>query len=297
MEGAHAGEAQYLALLADILENGEKRVGRNGTTLSLFGQRLVFNIADAFPLLTTKKVYLRGIIEELLWFLRGSTDVTELQARNVHIWDANSTREFLDSVGLADVPVGQIGAGYGYQWRCFGGDYPTRENGVDQLRYLLSELVMNPTGRRAVLCAWNPKQLAQAALPPCHFTYVFYISADRGLSCQMQMRSCDVGSGLPYNIASTALFTCILAHILHIPVDRIIIITGDTHLYEVHRESAQAQITRTPYKFPTMTIIKPPPSKSATIDAQINWIESLTFEDFKIADYQSHPALPYPMVA
>jgi len=150
-------EYQYLKLISNIILNGEKRLNRNGNTLSVFGEKLVFNVNEqGFPLITTKKVFWRGIVEELLWFMRGSTNVSELQDKNIHIWDANSTRQFLDSVGLNIVPENNIGAGYGYQWRCFGGEYPNRKNGVDQLEFILNELVNNPIGRRAVLTAWNP---------------------------------------------------------------------------------------------------------------------------------------------
>jgi len=290
-------EYQYLNLISNILDNGEKRSGRNGSTKSLFGERLVFNIGkNGFPLLTTKKVFWRGVVEELIWFLCGSTNVADLQVKNIHIWDANSTREFLDSVDLIDVPENNIGAGYGYQWRCFDGDYPSRDNGVDQLKYILSELVNNPYGRRCVLTAWNPKQLAKAALPPCHFTYQFYRNS-KGISCQMQMRSCDVCAGLPFNIASTALFTSIIAHILHLSVDRIIIIMGDTHIYESHEDNAKIQIERTPYKFPTLQIHKTPPSIEASIDDMIKWIESLDAKDFTLENYKSHQSVSFQMVA
>jgi thymidylate synthase len=290
-------ECSYLQLLQDIIHNGELRNGRNGNTFSLFGERLQFNIKEyGFPLITTKRVYWKGVVIELLWFLRGSTDATELQEQNVHIWDPNTTREFLDSVGLTQVPTNHIGAGYGWQWRRFNASYPDGNNGFDQLKYVLSELVNNPYGRRAVLSAWNPQQLSLAALPPCHFTYIFYISKD-GLSCQMQMRSCDVGSGLPFNIASTSLLTSIIAHILDIPVNRIIIVTGDTHLYEVHIDSAKEQIQRIPYPFPTLSINKNAPPKESSIDDKIKWIEELTFNDFSLNNYQCHPPLKYPMVA
>uniref|UniRef100_A0A6C0KWP9 thymidylate synthase n=1 Tax=viral metagenome TaxID=1070528 RepID=A0A6C0KWP9_9ZZZZ len=290
-------EYQYLELISNIILNGERRSSRNGSTLSIFGEKLVFHVSiQGFPIITTKKVFWRGIVEELLWFLRGSTDVSELQSKNIHIWDANSTREFLDSVGLTNTPANQIGAGYGYQWRCFGGDYPSRENGIDQLKFILNELSTNPHGRRAVLSAWNPKQLSQAALPPCHFTYVFYINAN-GLSCQMQMRSCDVCAGLPFNIASTALLTSILAYVLRIPVDRIIIITGDTHIYESHTENTMIQIDRDPYPFPKLNITKEAPTIDSTIDEKIKWIESLEFTDFTLENYKYHPSISFPMVA
>lgn len=291
-----SGEKGYLQLLSKILESGEERQGRNGATKSVFAERLEFNVkSDGFPLLTTKRVFWRGIVEELLWFLRGSTDANELKDKNIHIWDGNTTREFLDSVGLNDVREGEIGAGYGFQWRCCGGDYPDRTNGVDQLRYVLEELHTNPHGRRALLVAWNPKQLHRMALPPCHFSYLFYIGKD-GLSCMMQMRSCDVGSGLPFNIASTALFATILAHVLHTTVDRIIITTGDTHLYEPHYDSAYQQSLREPYAFPTVTITKQAPPKDATVDAKVAWIEELQYTDFELNNYQHHPSLAYPMV-
>jgi thymidylate synthase len=290
-------EYQYLNLLANIYKNGEKRMSRNGNTLSVFGERLIFDIKNkGFPLLTTKRVFWRGIVEELLWFMRGSTNVADLQYKNIHIWDGNSTREFLDSVGLKDVPENNIGAGYGYQWRCFGGDFPSRENGIDQLKYVLNELTANPHGRRAVLSAWNPKQLTMAALPPCHFTYVFYINRN-GLSCQMQMRSCDVCAGLPFNIASTSLLTSIIAHVLHIPVDRVIIITGDTHIYEAHVENVITQIVRDPYQFPKLIINKPAPPAGASVNDKISWIESLEFTDFTLENYQHHPAINFQMVA
>ena len=288
-------ENGYLELMKDILENGEERHGRNGVTKSMFGGRLEFNMRNGFPLLTTKRVFWRGVVEELLWFLRGSTDANELKNKGVHIWDGNTSREFLDSVGLHDVPEGDIGQGYGFQWRCFGGEYPSRADGVDQLRYLIKELTENPHGRRAVLSAWNPKQLHRMALPPCHMTYQFYIGKD-GLSCQMMMRSCDVGAGLPFNIASTALFCSIMAHVMHVPAYRITIITGDTHLYGEHLSSATEQITRKPFAFPSMKIVKEPPSRDASMDEKIAWIESLTFTDFELNGYTCHPPLKYTMV-
>lgn len=287
------GENDYLNLMCTILEDGEERIGRNGTTKSIFGGRLEFNLKDGFPALTTKRVFMRGVIEELLWFLRGSTDVKELQAKNVHIWDGNSTREFLDSVGLQDCPEHTIGKAYGWQWRNFGGTQPG--DGFDQLEYLIKELKDNPTGRRAVLSAWNPKQMHEMALPPCHFAYTFY-NGTNGLCCQMVMRSCDVGAGLPFNIASTALFTHILAHALHLDVDKIIIVTGDTHLYSQHYESARIQIARCPLSLPKLRITSEPPPKEASSSEVLRWIEALEATDFVLDDYKHHPPLTYEMV-
>jgi len=285
------GEYGYINLMQNILENGEEREGRNGNTLSIFGEKLIFRLKEGFPLLTTKRVFWRGIVEELLWFLRGSTDVTELQKKNVNIWNSNSSREFLDSVGLVNVPEWNIGKAYGWQWRNASGTEPG--NGVDQLKYIIEQLKFNPHGRRALLSAWNPAQLNEMALPPCHFAYNFYIGKN-GLSCQMIMRSCDVGAGLPFNIASTSLFTCILAHALNIEPDNVHIITGDTHLYAEHIDSAKIQITRQPRKLPSLQI-KSNPSTDSPVDI-LKWIESLKFEDFEICDYNPHPTLSFPMI-
>lgn len=324
------GEIAYLQLMQEILTNGEERKGRNGITKSVFGERLVFDLKLGFPLLTTKRVFMRGVIEELLWFLRGSTDVTELQAKNVHIWDANSSRSFLDSVGLYDCSENTIGKAYGWQWRNFGGNdsiasdnvegvdkcngidrgTPSmgvnpvetvmsacgRHNGFDQIEYVVYELKYNPTGRRAVLSAWNPQQLHEMALPPCHFAYMFYVGK-KGLCCQMIMRSCDIGAGLPFNIASTALFTHILAYALHYDVDKIIIVTGDTHLYEQHYESAAQQIQREPMKPPKITFKIEPPNKTASIPEIIKWIENLKAEDIVLENYVHHSPITYEMIA
>lgn len=286
-----------MSLMVDILKEGEERNGRNGNTLSLFSRRLEFDIRnEGFPLLTTKRVFWRGVVEELLWFLRGSSDTKELSDKNIHIWNGNSTREFLDSVGLRHIPTGSIGAGYGHQWRNFGGDVDGDRKGVDQLWTLLYELSHNPHGRRAVLSAWNPLQLHEAALPPCHVLYIFYIGKN-GLSCQMTQRSADVAAGLPFNIASTSLLTTILAKVLNIPVDRVIIDVADAHIYEQHIDNAFVQIERECRPFPTLEITKDNSSlKDASIDMQIEWIESLTFEDFCLTGYDPHPTLRFEMI-
>lgn len=288
-------EQGYLQLMEHILRTGEERHGRNGVTKSVFGNRLEFDLRKGFPLLTTKRVFWRGVAEELFWFLRGSTNANELKEKGIHIWDGNSTREFLDSVGLSNVPEGHIGAAYGYQWRYSGADFPSTSNGVDQVRYLLEELSNHPHGRRAVLNAWNPKQLHLMALPPCHMSYQFYIG-DAGLSCMMMMRSCDVGAGLPFNIASTALFTHMMAHVLHVPAHRIIVIMGDTHIYEEHFESAEKQIDRVPYPLPSLHIKKDAPPRGASLEDKVGWLETLTIDDVEVRDYVCHPALKYTMV-
>lgn len=293
---AYVGEAGYLELVKDVLDNGEERSGRNGKTLSVFSRRLEFKVREfGFPLLTTKRVFWRGVVEELLWFLRGSTDARELSDKGIHIWDGNTSREFLDSVGLRHIAEGFIGAGYGHQWRNFGGDIEGSTHGVDQLFNVLYELSHNPHGRRAVLSAWNPVQLHDAALPPCHVLYMFYIGKN-GISCQMTQRSADIAAGLPFNIASTSLLTSIIGHVLGYPVDRVIIDVGDAHIYEQHVENMKVQTTREPRAFPVVTITKPAPSKNSKTDDKIEWIESLKFEDFEIFGYDPHPGLKYEMI-
>lgn len=293
---AAEGESGYLNLLRDLIETGEEREGRNGKTRSLFGSRLVFRLDEGFPLLTTKRMFWRGIVEELLWFLRGSTDAKELQAKGVHIWDGNTTREFLDQCGLRDYAEGECGPIYGRQWRAFNGAYPSREGGVDQVAYLLRELSENPHGRRAVLSAWNPSQQHMMCLPPCHVLYQFYVSKD-GLCCQMYQRSCDTCAGLPFNIASTALFTMILAHVLHLPVNKIILVIGDTHLYEEHLEGAKQQIERIPGTLPMVNITREAPPKDASVQEKIEWIESLSYDDIVLSNYTPQSLIKYVMIA
>lgn len=289
-----ASERAYLDLVSRLLVVGERREGRNGATRSLFGERLEFDLKNGFPLFTTKRVFWRGVVEELLWFLRGSTNANELSTKGVKIWDGNTSRAFLDSVGLRGEPEGSIGAGYGFQWRGFGGAYPERDGGVDQLRYVARELVENPHGRRAILSAWNPQQLAMAALPPCHFAYQFY-RGEKGLACQLHMRSSDVCAGLPFNVASSALLTHLLAHALGVGVDRLIVTIGDAHVYEQHVESSMVQVAREPFEPPYLSIRRKAPSKD--VDAIVEWLETLVFDDVSIESYTYHPALRYEMIA
>lgn len=288
-------EAGYLHLLQKILDEGEEKTGRNGGTLSLFGEQLRFDLKEGFPLLTTKNMFWRGIVEELLWFLRGDTDATTLIKKNVNIWTDNSTREFLDKRGL-DYKEGQCGPIYGFQWRCFDGDYPNICNGVDQLRYVIQELCTCPASRRAVLTAWNPKQLDAMCLPPCHVMYHFSLSSSKGLSCHMCQRSCDSCAGLPFNIASTALLTHIIAQVLEVPVNEVIISIGDAHVYCEHVEGAREQIQRTPYPFPKIHIRTQAPGKLASVDDNLKWIESLEFDDFVLTDRVAHGPIKYKMI-
>jgi len=284
---SYNGESGYLQLVSDVLHNGEEKKGRNGFTLSSFGKMITFdNIDKSFPLLTTKKMFVKGIIEELLWFLRGSTDSKELENMGVNIWKGNSSREYLDSIGLNKYEEGILGPVYGYQWRCFNGKYPKQDNGVDQIHYLLTELLKPDNSRRAVLTAWNPCHLKEMALPPCHMMYTFF-KCRNGLSCMMNMRSSDLFLGLPFNIASTAVLTCIIAKVLHISPYTISIAIADAHIYEEHIDSVDKQLKNETHDLPRLEIKKDAPSIEASVDEKIRWINDLSYNDFVIYNYIS----------
>jgi thymidylate synthase len=274
-------EQIYLNLLKDVIENGERRETRNGITYSLFGAQIKFNINDGetFPLLTTKKVFFRGIVEELLWFLRGSTNSKELEAKGINIWKGNSSREYLDSIGLNHFQEGELGYIYGYQWRSFNGQ-------VDQIKYILDELKNNSNSRRILLSAWNPCQLKEQALPPCHLIYNFYKSNDNSLSCMMYMRSSDLFLGLPFNIASTALLLMIIAKLSGMKAKYIGISICDCHIYEEHIEEVKKQLERECYKFPEVKL-----EINNLEEDKIKIIENLKFEDFQLNNYECHEAL------
>jgi thymidylate synthase len=292
-------EQNYLNLMEEILQNGSKRSDRTGVgTVGVFGTQLKFSLANnVIPMLTTKKMFAKGIIEELLFFLRGDTDTKKLEAKGVNIWKGNTTREFLDKRGLQDLPEGDMGKGYGYQWRNFGGytdqvndgdcSYDLVEvNGVDQLSQVINTLKTNPTDRRIIMSAWNPAQLPETALPPCHMMVQFYVD-DGKLSSQFYMRSVDTFLGLPFNILSYAILTRIVAQTVGMEAKEVIFVGGDTHIYQNHVEQVLEQISRAPYMFPTMTINK---SLSTVQD-----IEDLQFSDFVIEGYQNHPSIKAEM--
>ena len=319
-------EIGYIDLLKDALCNGEKKMTRNGNVISIFGCLINFkDISTSFPLITTKKIFFRGIVEELLWFLRGSTNANELKSKKIHIWDGNSSREYLDSIGL-DYPDGELGPIYGWQWRKFGKEYGNsndtdediyndintdtdtdtesdsekyiytdsdtdiENNGIDQIKYVLEELSKDTNSRRAVLSAWNPIDLKKMALPPCHILYIFNKSS-KGLSCHMTLRSSDLFLGLPFNIASTALLTQIFAYVLHIEAYEISLSICDAHIYEEHKSQVNKQINNDIYELPTVIIKKTAPDITNSIDEKIRWIESLVYEDFELSNYKSHASL------
>jgi len=273
-------ETQYLDLVREILTTGERRDGeRTGTgTLSVFGRRLSFDLADTFPLITTKRVFFRGVIEELAWFLNADTDSKTLEQRRVNIWSGNTTREFLASRSLPYRP-GIAGPIYGAQWRHWGGTYDpstgTSSGGTDQIRNVITSLRTAPESRRHIVSVWNVDALDEMALPPCHVLIQFYATTPgrdgkRRLKCQMYQRSCDVALGLPFNIASYALLTHLIADACEMVADELIITLGDCHIYQTHVASMQCQLARTPFPPPTLELVPPeiPPTSDplASID-------------------------------
>jgi len=290
-------EQQYLNLIKDILDNGTWEEGRNGRTKSIFGSSMRFSLADGkIPILTTKKTAWKTCLKELLWFIRGETDNKLLQDQNVHIWDGNTTREFLDSRGLHSTKEGLIGAGYGFQWRHFNAPYDNQTGslsnneikGIDQLQQIIDELKdpAKRNSRRLIMTAWNPSQLDQMALPPCHIMCQFNVHDGNKLSCCMFQRSCDFFLGIPFNIASYSLLTHLLAKHCGLEAYEFIHFMGNCHLYENAIDAAKLQIERKPFPFPTVSI--------GQVREKIN---DYLVEDFVVTGYQSHEAIKVAMVA
>ncbi|HNF07965.1 MAG TPA: thymidylate synthase [Pseudomonadales bacterium] len=256
---------QYLELLRDILDHGVCKEDRTGTgTLSVFGRQLRFDLAQGFPLLTTKRLHLRSIIHELLWFLRGDTNIAYLKAHGVSIWD-----EWADAQG-------DLGPVYGRQWRAWPAANGER---IDQLSQVLQTLKQNPDSRRMVVSAWNVAELPQMALPPCHLLFQFHV-ADGRLSCQLYQRSCDTFLGVPFNIASYALLTQLVAAQCDLLPGEFIWTGGDVHLYLNHLDQAREQLCREPYPLPKLLLKRRPAS-----------LFDYCFDDIAIIDYQSHPPI------
>lgn len=283
-------EMQYLQLIKNIIENGDRRDDRTGVgTLSIFGAQMRFNLRDnIFPLLTTKRVFWRGVAEELLWFIRGCTDVKVLQEKGIKIWDGNSTREFLDKSGFKEREEGDLGPVYGFQWRHFGAAYKTCKDdytgqGIDQLNEVIKRIQENPNDRRIIMSAWNPTDIPIMALPPCHCLVQFHVSNGH-LSCQMYQRSADMGLGVPFNIASYALLTCMIAHVTNLKPGDFVHTLGDAHVYSNHVEPLREQLQRLPRRFPTLKFKR-----------QVEKIEDFTFDDFLIEDYNPHPKISMEM--
>ncbi|KAI0234176.1 Thymidylate synthase [Massospora cicadina] len=302
---ANPEEQSYLDLISTVLRDGVVKGDRTGTgTISVFAPApLKFELADhAFPLLTTKRVFVRGVIEELLWFIRGDTNALHLAEKGVHIWDGNGSREFLDKAGFADRQVGDLGPVYGFQWRHFGAEYVDCNfdysgRGVDQLAEVINKIKTAPDDRRIILSAWNPSDLGKMALPPCHMFCQFYVSPpnpSRGqgrgkLSCQLYQRSCDVGLGVPFNIASYALLTIMIAYICNLEPGTFTHCMGDTHIYSNHVEPLKSQLARAPRPFPKLTITPTGP------EDVIATIEDFRPEHFVITGYHPYPKIDMVM--
>jgi thymidylate synthase len=273
---------QYLALLQHVMDNGVFKEDRTGTgTTSIFGYQMRFNLQDGFPLVTTKKVHLRSIIHELLWFIKGETNIAYLKENGVSIWDEWATDE------------GELGPVYGKQWRSWDG--PNGET-VDQIQQLIHDIKTNPDSRRLIVSAWNPALLpdtsmspkenaaqGKQALPPCHTLFQFYV-ADNKLSCQLYQRSGDIFLGVPFNIASYALFTMMVAQVCDLELGDFVHTFGDAHLYSNHMDQAKEQLSRTPYALP-----------SVKINPEVKCIFDFTYDDFEIVDYQAHPHIKAPV--
>ncbi|KAK4544083.1 hypothetical protein LTR36_004581 [Oleoguttula mirabilis] len=304
-------EHQYLALIRSILTTGEHRPDRTGTgTLSLpFPPQHKYTLSNPddgtliLPLLTTKRVFLRAVLAELLWFITGDTNAATLQAQNVKIWDGNASRAYLDSVGLSHREEGDLGPVYGFQWRHFGAEYTDCHadytgKGVDQLAEVVHKLKTSPYDRRIILSAWNPADLTKMALPPCHMFAQFYVSfpassptradgSKRGtLHSLLYQRSCDMGLGVPFNIASYALLTHMLARACDLVPGSLTHTMGDAHIYLDHEEALRVQIEREPREFPTLEM----PEREAGCS-----IDGWRVEDFKVLGYEPHKGIAMKM--
>lgn len=256
---------QYLHLCEHILKNGVRKKDRTGTgTISVFGYQMRFDLQKGFPLLTTKKMFLKGIIHELLWFLKGDTNIKYLNDHNVHIWDEWADEE------------GNLGPIYGHQWRSWG----TKDGKtIDQISRVIEEIKMNPDSRRLIVSAWNVGELDEMALPPCHILFQFYV-ADGKLSCHLYQRSADVFLGLPFNIASYSLLTMMVAQVCDLEPGEFIHTTGDTHIYLNHIDQIQLQLTREPRPLPIMKL-----------NPEVKNIFDFKYEDFKLEGYDPHPPI------
>lgn len=260
---------QYLDLMRRVLDEGVRKDDRTGTgTLSVFGHQMRFDLAEGFPVVTTKKLHLRSIIHELLWFLRGDTNIRYLHENGVSIWD-----EWADEHG-------ELGPVYGYQWR----SWPTPDGRhIDQISQLVEQIRRNPDSRRLIVSAWNVADVERMALPPCHMLFQFYVAEGR-LSCQLYQRSADIFLGVPFNIASYALLTMMMAQVTGLAPGEFVHTLGDAHLYSNHLDQAREQLGREPYPLPTMRI-----------NPDVRSLFDFRFEDFELADYRSHAHIKAPV--
>jgi len=260
---------QYLNLMQKVLDEGQKKSDRTGTgTLSIFGHQMEFDLSEGFPLVTTKKVHLKSIVHELIWFLQGSTNISYLKENGVSIWD-----EWADENG-------DLGPVYGAQWR----SWPDGNNGtIDQIQNLIQGIKTNPDSRRHIVSAWNPALVDEMALPPCHSLFQFYV-ADGELSCQLYQRSADIFLGVPFNIASYALLTHMVAHVCNLKAKKFVHTFGDAHLYLNHLEQAKLQLSRDTKLLPQLKL-----------NSDVKNIFDFKFEDIEITNYDSHPSISAPI--
>ncbi len=280
-------EHQYISLIKTIIEKGTLEKGRNGNTYCIFGYSMRFDLHEnQIPILTTKKLSWKTCVKELLWFIKGQTDNKILQTQGVHIWDGNASREFLKDRGL-NYEEGLLGPIYGFQWRHFHGDYEKQTGGVDQLQYIIDQL-KNPetrNSRRLIMTAWNPCQIDDMALPPCHVMCHFQYCNNK-LSCAMYQRSGDVGLGVPFNILSYSVLTHLIAKHCNLDVGEFVYFLGNAHIYEKHINPLKEQIIREPYIFPKINI------KNI-----YEKIDDYTMDDFEIIDYKCHKKVVMNMIA
>ena len=254
---------QYLDLLQDVMENGQDADNRTGIyARKVFGRQARYDLGQGFPLVTTKKTFLKGIIYELLWLISGDTNIKFLLDNNVHIWD-----EWADKNG-------NLGPVYGHQWRNFN------SQGIDQIKDVIERIKKNPQDRRLIVTAWNPAQIEQMALPPCHCFFQFDVTPDGKLNCMLYQRSCDMFLGVPFNIASYALLTMMIAQVCNLKPGEFVHTLGNTHIYSNHFDQVKLQLSRAPYPLPKMKI-----------NPDVKNIDDFKFEDFELIDYQCHPTI------
>jgi thymidylate synthase len=280
-----SNEYCYLNALRDIIENGSIKKTKNSETISKFSVKLDFDISSSFPLLTTKKIYWKGVVNELIWFIKGDTDSKNLEREGVTIWKDNSSREYLDNLKLYNYEEGDCGPIYGFQWRHFGTVYKGFNYnyfglGIDQLQNCINLIKTNPNSRRIFMSAWNPVQINDMCLPPCHVSYQFYVSENRDLSCIMYQRSGDMFLGVPFNIASVSLLVYIIALITDCKPGNISIIIGDAHIYSEHKDAVREQLLRVPYAPPTLKIKK-----------KFSNINDYKFNNFELENYKHYPSI------
>lgn len=285
-------ENQYLHLISDIINEGEMITGRNGLAKTIFGSAMHFSLENnTLPLLTTKKVAWKTCLRELLWFIKGSTSNKELQDKNVKIWNGNASRDFLDSRGLTNLEENDLGPVYGHQWRFFNAPYKNcetdyQDKGVDQLQNIINQLKNPETrfSRRLVMSAWNPCQIDEMALPPCHVLVQFNVLTGDKLSCSLYQRSGDVGLGVPFNIASYSFLTHLIAHHCGLKATEFCYYLGNSHIYSDHISPLTMQITKCPHPFPTLDIA-----------GKYDNIEEYTEDSFSINNYVCHPSIKMEM--